>query len=46
MKQGAELYAYLKQLLKLHTRQRDKVMMQQMIEEVPPPPNSYFLSTH
>ncbi|KAI9694593.1 MAG: hypothetical protein M1822_000209 [Bathelium mastoideum] len=33
MKQGAELYAYLKQLLKLYTRQRDKIMMQKMIEE-------------
>ncbi|KAL9082839.1 MAG: hypothetical protein Q9165_008767 [Trypethelium subeluteriae] len=33
MRQGAELYAHLKQLLKLHTRQRDKIMMQKMIEE-------------
>jgi hypothetical protein len=34
MKQGAEWFAYLKQLLKLYTRQRDKAMMLSMIEEV------------
>ena len=33
MKQGAQLFAYLKQLLKLYTRQRDKVQMQSIIEE-------------
>lgn len=33
MKQGAQLFSYLKQLLKLHTRQRDKSMMLGMIEE-------------
>lgn len=33
MKQGAELFSYLKQLLKLYTRQRDKSMMLSMIEE-------------
>jgi len=33
MKQGAELFAHLKQLLKLLTRQRDKTMMLNMIEE-------------
>jgi hypothetical protein len=33
MRQGAELYAQLKQLLKLHTRQRDKKMMLEMVEE-------------
>lgn len=33
MKQGAQLFSYLKQLLKLHTRQRDKAMMLSMIEE-------------
>lgn len=33
MRQGAELYAQLKQLLRLHTRQRDKTMMLRMIEE-------------
>lgn len=33
MKQGAELFSYLKQLLKLYTRQRDKAMMLSMIEE-------------
>jgi Domain of unknown function in PX-proteins (DUF3818)/PX domain len=33
MKQGAELFAHLKQLLKLLTRQRDKAMMSNMIEE-------------
>jgi Domain of unknown function in PX-proteins (DUF3818)/PX domain len=33
MKQGAELFAHLKQLLKLLTRQRDKMMMLNMIEE-------------
>ncbi|KAF3012611.1 hypothetical protein E8E14_008916 [Neopestalotiopsis sp. 37M] len=32
-KQGAELFSYLKQLLKLLIRQRDKQMMLQMIEE-------------
>ena len=33
MRHGAELFAQLKQLLKLHTRQRDKTMMLRMIEE-------------
>ena len=33
MRQGAELYAQLKQLLKLHTRKRDKQMMLEMVEE-------------
>lgn len=33
MKQGAQLFSYLKQLLKLNTRQRDKSMMLSMIEE-------------
>ena len=33
LKQGAQLFAYLKQLLKLQTRQRDKAMMAAMIEE-------------
>ncbi|EPE36382.1 PX [Glarea lozoyensis ATCC 20868] len=33
MKQGAQLFSYLKQLLKLYTRQRDKEMMLSMIEE-------------
>ncbi|KAH8593642.1 hypothetical protein B0O99DRAFT_515265 [Bisporella sp. PMI_857] len=33
MKQGAELFSYMKQLLKLYTRQRDKAMMLGMIEE-------------
>ena len=33
MRQGAELFARLKQLLKLHTRRRDKQMMLEMIEE-------------
>ena len=33
MKQGAELFSYMKQLLKLYTRQRDKSMMLSMIEE-------------
>ena len=33
MRQGAELYAQLKQLLKLYTRQRDKQMMMEMIDE-------------
>jgi hypothetical protein len=33
LKQGAQLFAYLKQLLKLLTRQRDKSMMASMIEE-------------
>ncbi len=36
MRQGAELYANLKQLLKLYTRQRDKAMMLKIIEEVCP----------
>ena len=34
MKQGAELFASLKQLLKMYTRQRDKAMMLSVIEEV------------
>lgn len=33
MKSGAQLFAYLKQLLKLYTRQRDKKMMLSIIEE-------------
>ncbi|KAL2000407.1 hypothetical protein VTN02DRAFT_3172 [Thermoascus thermophilus] len=33
MKQGAQWFAYLKQLLKLYTRQRDKAMMLAIIEE-------------
>lgn len=33
LKQGAELFSYLKQLLKLQTRQRDKAMMLELIEE-------------
>jgi len=33
LKQGAEMFSYLKQLLKLLTRQRDKAMMATMIEE-------------
>lgn len=33
MKQGAQLFSYLKQLLKLYTRQRDKAMMLSMVEE-------------
>ncbi|KAF8246063.1 hypothetical protein K440DRAFT_554225 [Wilcoxina mikolae CBS 423.85] len=33
IKNSAQYFAYLKQLLKLYTRQRDKQMMQAMIEE-------------
>ncbi|PNY25505.1 PX domain-containing protein, partial [Tolypocladium capitatum] len=33
LKQGAQLFSYLKQLLKLCTRQRDKTMMLHLIEE-------------
>lgn len=33
LRQGAELFAQLKQLLRLYTRKRDKTMMMQMIEE-------------
>lgn len=33
LKQGAQLFSYLKQLLKLCTRQRDKTMMLNLIEE-------------
>lgn len=33
LKQGAQLFSYLKQLMKLYTRQRDKAMMLHMIEE-------------
>ncbi|KAL6869622.1 hypothetical protein ACO1O0_000948 [Amphichorda felina] len=33
LRQGAQLFSYLKQLLKLCTRQRDKEMMLQLIEE-------------
>ncbi len=36
MKSGAQLFAYLKQLLKLYTRQRDKAMMLSIVEEVSP----------
>jgi len=32
-KQGAQLFSYLKQLLKLYTRQRDKAMMLGLVEE-------------
>jgi hypothetical protein len=34
MRQEAELFAHLKQLLKLYLRQRDKAMMLEVIEEV------------
>lgn len=34
MRQGAQLFAHLKQLLKMHTRRRDKAMMLSVIEEV------------
>lgn len=34
MKAGAEWFSHLKQVLKLYTRQRDKAMMLNMIEEV------------
>ena len=34
MKDGAELFAHLKQLFKLYLRQRDKAMMLAIIEEV------------
>ena len=34
MRSGAVLFAHLKQLLKLYTRQRDKSMMLNIIEEV------------
>jgi len=33
MRQGAQLFSHLKQLLKLYTRRRDKMMMQALIEE-------------
>ena len=33
MRQGAELFSSLKQLLKMYTRQRDKAMMRNVIEE-------------
>lgn len=33
MRSGAQLFAYLKQLLKMYTRQRDKAMMLSVIEE-------------
>ncbi|KAI1082808.1 succinate flavoprotein subunit [Whalleya microplaca] len=33
LKQGAQLFSYLKQLMKLQTRQRDKAMMLNLIEE-------------
>ncbi|KAK7719694.1 hypothetical protein SLS64_001873 [Diaporthe eres] len=33
LKQGAQLFSYLKTLMKLHTRQRDKEMMLHLIEE-------------
>ena len=34
MEEGAQWFAYLKQLLKMLTRQRDKAMMLSIIEEV------------
>ena len=34
MRAGAQLFAYMKPLLKLYTRQRDKAMMLSIIEEV------------
>lgn len=33
LRQGAQLFSYLKQLLKLCTRQRDKAMMMRLVEE-------------
>lgn len=33
LKQGAQLFSHLKQLMKLYTRQRDKAMMLNLIEE-------------
>lgn len=33
MRQGAVLFSQLKQILKMYTRQRDKVMMQEVIEQ-------------
>ncbi|EWC45136.1 hypothetical protein DRE_06024 [Drechslerella stenobrocha 248] len=33
MRQGATLFSHLKQMLKLYTRRRDKMMMQTLIEE-------------
>lgn len=33
LKQGAQLFSYLKQMFKLYTRQRDKAMMLRQIEE-------------
>lgn len=33
LRQGAQLFSYLKQLMKLYTRQRDKAMMLSLIEE-------------
>lgn len=33
LKQGAQLFSYLKQLMKLYLRQRDKLMMLNLIEE-------------
>lgn len=33
LKQGAQLFSYLKQLMKLYTRQRDKSMMLHLVEE-------------
>jgi hypothetical protein len=33
LKQGAQLFSYLKQLMKLFTRQRDKAMMLRLVEE-------------
>ncbi|CAK7274490.1 hypothetical protein SEPCBS119000_006199 [Sporothrix epigloea] len=33
LKQGAQLFSYLKQLMKLYTRQRDKTMMLNLVEE-------------
>jgi hypothetical protein len=43
MKHGAQWFAYMKQLLKLYTRQRDKAMMLRMIEEVRPCRSTCFM---
>lgn len=46
MKQGAQLFAYLKQVLKMYTRQRDKAMMLSVIEEVCTSPALPTKKTH
>jgi len=46
MRQGAELFAHLKQYLKLHLRKRDKEMMLELIQEVRHRRTTFSLNTN